>query len=112
MCNEIIVDKNISYSILQMIKPEPDNSPGNNSKSVLSFDLYEKKILEILEKNPIIPIIQTNIPIIFQKIESECGVIDCHSKVLIRALVTAVCLSCIHSKVLIRINSRYFSTIT
>jgi hypothetical protein len=89
-----------------MIKPEPDNSPENNSKSVLSFDLYEKKILEILEKNT------TNIPIIFQKIESECGVIDCHSKVLIRALVTAVCLSCIHSKVLIRINSRYFSTIT
>jgi hypothetical protein len=93
-----------------MIKPEPDNSPGNNSKSVLSFDLYEKKILEILEKN--YHIIETNIPIIFQKIESECGVIDCHSKVLIRALVTAVCLSCIHSKVLIRINSRYFSTIT
>jgi len=106
MCSEIIVDKTISYSILQMIKPEPDNSPENNSKSVLSFDLYEKKILEILEKNT------TNIPIIFQKIESECGVIDCHSKVLIRALVTAVCLSCIHSKVLIRINSRYFSTIT
>ena len=106
MCSEIIVDKTISYSILQMIKPEPDNSPENNSKSVLSFDLYEKKILEILEKNT------TNIPIIFQKIESECGVIDCHSKVLIRALATAVCLSCIHSKVLIRINSRYFSTIT
>jgi hypothetical protein len=106
MCSEIILDKTISYSILQMIKPEPDNSPENNSKSVLSFDLYEKKILEILEKNT------TNIPIIFQKIESECGVIDCHSKVLIRALVTAVCLSCIHSKVLIRINSRYFSTIT
>ena len=106
MCNNIIEDQTINYSILQMLVTEPDNPSGNNSISVLSFEKYERKILEILKTNT------TNIPIIFQKIESECGVIDCHSKVLIRALVTAVCLSCIHSKVLIRINSRYFSTIT
>jgi len=126
MCNNIIEDQTINYSILQMLVTEPDNPSGNNSISVLSFEKYERKILEILKTNT------TNIPIIFDRIISECGVADCHcgvtavtigilhrsdchcgvtDKVLIRALVTAVCFSCLDSEVFISIKSIFFSII-
>jgi len=106
MCNNIIEDETINYSILQMLVTEPDNPSGNNSPSVLSFEKYERKILEILKTNT------TNIPIIFDRIISECGVADCHcgvtDKVLIRALVTAVCFSCLDSEVFISIKKHFF----
>ena len=105
MCNNIIEDQTINYSILQMLVTEPDNPSGNNSISVLSFEKYERKILEILKTNT------TNIQIIFDRIKSECGVADCHFKVLIRALVTAVCFSCLDSEVFISIKSIFFSII-
>jgi len=55
----------------------------------VSTESYERKLFQILQ-----PTTLQN-EVIFDKIESEFGEIDCQSKAFIRALVTAVCRSCL-----------------
>ena len=93
------MDKVPCYAILQMIKEKPNIKDQRINKSTqtetsllvgLSFESCEKKIIEILEKNTI------NISIILNQIESDFGEIDSLSNfVFIRALVSAVCRSCL-----------------
>ena len=64
------------------------NRERTQSASV-SSESYEKKLFQILQ-----PARLTN-ELIFDKIEAEFGEIDCQSKAFIRALVTAVCRSCL-----------------
>ena len=64
------------------------NRERTQSASV-SSDTYEGTLFQILQ-----PTTLQN-EVIFDKIESEFGDIDCQSKAFIRALVTAVCRSCL-----------------
>lgn len=68
------------------------NRERTQSGSV-STESYERKLYQILEQ------INLTNEVIFDKIEAEFGEIDCQSKAFIRALVTAVCRSCLDSNI-------------
>ena len=66
------------------------NRERTQSGSV-STESYERKLYLILKQTDLLN------ETIFDKIEAEFGEIDCQSKAFIRAIVTAVCRSCLDS---------------
>ena len=98
MCNETIEGKCPCYAILQIIK-ETTKKTQSKTKSTqtgptqmvnLSFELCEKSLMKIFKKKFINSVF-------VNKIEKEFGAIDSQHKFLfIRALVTAVCRSCMN----------------
>jgi len=77
---EFLKDKNIHWIM--------GNRERTQSASV-STESYEKKLFEILQSQ------QSENETIFEKIEDEFSDSDCAAKAFIRAIVTAVCRSCL-----------------
>ena len=102
MCNEIIVDKTPSYSLIQLIKePNPNDTltfstlctQTETTKVVdISYELCEKKIFEII--NFTIQQDSANTRVIISNIEFGQMFLSLSKFVFIRALVTAVCRCC------------------
>lgn len=80
--NEFLKEKNIQWIL--------GNRERTQSASV-SSESYERKLFEILQSP------NNENEIIFDRIESEFSDSDCTSKAFIRAIVTAVCRSCLDS---------------
>ena len=101
MCNESIESKYPCYAIIQMIKETSSKNQltslstqtGTSQVVSLSFEFCEKRLLKILKKK------STNSTIIVNKIEKEFGHLNSqHKFVFIRALVTAICRSCLNKR--------------
>ena len=92
MCSQQILDKTPCYGLLQFLK-EPATSAkstkyGQNQVNDHSFEVYEKKLNEILKQNT------TTIDDVFNLIEKEFTQIE-KTRVFVRALASAVSSNCL-----------------